>query len=263
MCYSYTIKWWHFSLLIMHEHAKAKNKRCKQFILHSYSLFQFSFPPPFIFGFNLKAIKYLILHFGVCFLFWVALEMTLIIQWTCDNGLQVGVLVVWFFFHSWNQLSAFQYWKKWEEWRMCSRIQKYWPVWTNTNVVHVKFNGLGLFFVLEMIICQEIIQLSHHWWGIVCTLRERWCLKIKKPKVHIKWAAHLLLACRGSSFFITQYEGFEYEDIENISQRHRALTNTNEYLMLTISYHSKTKSFGGVILILFKSSYPSKPNIME
>lgn len=146
---------------------------------------------------------------------------------------------------------------------MCSRIQKYWPVWTNTNVVHVKFNGLRLFFVLEMIVCQKIIQLSHHRWRIVCTLWERWCLKIKKAKVHIKWAAHLLLPCRESSLFIIQYEGFEHEDSESISQIHRALTNTNEHLMLTVFYHSKTKSFGGIFLILFKCNYPRKPNIME
>lgn len=120
---------------------------------------------------------------------------------------------------------------------MCSRIQKYWPVWTNTNVVHVKFNGLRLFFVLEMIVCQKIIQLSHHRWRIVCTLWERWCLKIKKAKVHIKWAAHLLLPCKESSLFIIQYEGFEHEDSESISQIHRALItlmNISCWLYFTI-----------------------------
>lgn len=84
----------------MHEHAKAKNKRYKQFILHSYSSFQLSFPPLSFFGFDFKAIKYLTLRFGFCFLSWVVLEMPLIIQWTCDNGLQVGVLAVWDFFFS-------------------------------------------------------------------------------------------------------------------------------------------------------------------
>lgn len=37
------------------------------------------------------------------------------------------------------------------------------PVRTHTDVPHVKLDGFGLFLVLEMIICEEVVHLIHQW----------------------------------------------------------------------------------------------------
>lgn len=49
--------------------------------------------------------------------------------------------------------------------------------------MHVELDGLGLFFVLEVIICEEVVQLCNNWRRVVCTLGKSWHLKTKQKRM--------------------------------------------------------------------------------
>lgn len=44
------------------------------------------------------------------------------------------------------------------------------PVRADADIMHVELDGFRLFFVLEMIISQEVVELIQHWGCGVCTL---------------------------------------------------------------------------------------------
>lgn len=46
--------------------------------------------------------------------------------------------------------------------------------------MHVELDSLGLFLILEVVVSQEVVQLSHHWRREVSTFWEGWHLATKR-----------------------------------------------------------------------------------
>lgn len=46
--------------------------------------------------------------------------------------------------------------------------------------MHVELDGLGLFLILEVVVSQEVVQLSHHWRREISAFREGWHLATKR-----------------------------------------------------------------------------------